>query len=282
VPIAVAASVARIRADVAAEREQGRRVALVPTMGALHEGHLALVSRALEIADAAVVSIFVNPLQFGAGEDLEAYPRTPDEDLAMLEAMGVRSVFMPPVSELYPHGDIETRISAGEAGAVFEGAARPGHFDGMLTVVAKLFNTVQPQVALFGQKDAQQLFLVRRMVRDLDIPVAIESVPIVRQDDGLALSSRNRYLSPGERRSALALPHALDAVAASASEGAEAALAAGREIVAGEPLVDLDYLAIVDPATFRAVGTGFRGQALAVVAAKVGGTRLIDNQAVVL
>ena len=217
-----------------------RTVALVPTMGALHDGHLALVDRALDMASTVVVSIFVNPLQFGPTEDLDKYPRTLEADVAALEARGVHYVFAPTVDVMYPHGDLETRVTAGAVGDLFEGATRPGHFDGMLTVVSKLFNIVQPTYAMFGQKDAQQVFLVSRMVDDLNLPVRIEEVDTVRATDGLALSSRNRYLSAEDRQAGLTLSRALSAAAASASSGRDAALSAADAVLAS-PGVAVDY-----------------------------------------
>ncbi|MEU1130907.1 pantoate--beta-alanine ligase, partial [Streptomyces sp. NPDC005900] len=211
---------------------EGRR-AVVMTMGALHEGHASLIRAARRIAGPdgeVVVTVFVNPLQFGAGEDLDRYPRTLDADLKIAEQAGADTVFAPGVDEVYPGGEPQVRVSAGPMGTVLEGATRPGHFDGMLTVVAKLLHLTRPDVALFGQKDAQQLALIRRMVRDLNFPVEIVGVPTVREDDGLALSSRNRYLSPDERRTALALSQALFA-----GRDRHAAQEALRARAAGEP-----------------------------------------------
>jgi pantoate--beta-alanine ligase len=255
--------------------ETAGSVAFVPTMGALHDGHLALVRRAIELADTVVVSIFVNPLQFGAGEDLDRYPRDLDADLEALPDDVL--VFAPPVAELYPDGPTGTRVTAGEAGTRFEGASRPGHFDGMLTVVAKLLNIVRPDVVVFGQKDAQQVFLVKRMVRDLDFAVRVEVVETVREDGGLALSSRNRYLDAEQRRAALALSAALAAAAASAGSR-DSALGAAREVLNDESSVEVDYLELVDPETFLPVPDDYRGPATAIVAARVGTTRLIDNR----
>ncbi len=257
-------------------------IALVPTMGALHDGHLSLVRRARELAGTVVVSIFVNPLQFGAGEDLDAYPRTLDADLAALAAEGVEYVFAPTAREMYPFGPSETRVSAGHIGTLLEGATRPGHFDGMLTVVAKLFNIVRPDVAVFGQKDAQQVFLVRRMVAELNLPLTIEVVPTVREADGLALSSRNRFLDAGARRAALALSSALQAADAAASEGLVELLAEATANFGDHDDVTLDYLVVVDPASFLPVDEHFRGPATALVAARVGATRLIDNTPITL
>lgn len=261
------------------ERAMGRSVAFVPTMGALHDGHLALVRHAHEVADVVVVSIFVNPLQFGPTEDLDRYPRNLDSDVAAL-ADPELIVFAPTVAELYPDGEPQTTIAAGRVATLFEGATRPGHFDGMLTVVAKLFNLVQPDVAVFGRKDAQQVYLVRRMIADLNLPLRLDVVDTVREPDGLALSSRNRYLSEDDRRAALVLSAALEAAAASAGQGADFARVAGRNLVAEEPMAELDYFDLVDPATFLPVPADFRGEATAIIAARVGTTRLIDNRTV--
>ncbi|MDQ4137218.1 MAG: pantoate--beta-alanine ligase, partial [Actinomycetota bacterium] len=212
---------------VAALREtlRGKDVALVPTMGALHDGHLALVDRAREVRDSVVASIFVNPLQFGHAEDLDKYPRTLDDDLRQLGERGVDFVFAPSVAEMYPDGAVETRVTAGAVGNTLEGRSRPGHFDGVLTVVAKLLNAAQPGVVVFGQKDAQQVFLVKRMVRDLNFPVSVEVVETVRAEDGLALSSRNRFLNPAERRAARVIPRALEAAESAAERGIDAVVA---------------------------------------------------------
>jgi pantoate--beta-alanine ligase len=251
------------RQDLAAARaELPGRVAVVMTMGALHEGHAALVRRARELADSVLVTVFVNPLQFGANEDLDRYPRTLEADLALCEREGAALVFAPTPDVVYPDEPV-VRVGAGSIGEGFEGASRPGHFDGVLTVVLKLMNLTRPDVALFGQKDAQQLAAIRRMVADLDVPVEVVAVPTVREPDGLALSSRNRYLSEEERQAALVLSKAL----------ATGDVDEGRALIAAEPLVTLDYLERVDPRTFEAAPDGD----LLVVAAKVGTTRLIDN-----
>jgi pantoate--beta-alanine ligase len=287
-------AIAQVREVVAKARAAGARVALVPTMGALHAGHLALVQRAREIADVTIVSIFVNPLQFGPGEDLERYPRMLEADLRTLAPLEVAAVFAPSVAELYPPqpgsseptpagaGRCGTRVAAGHVATLFEGATRPGHFDGVLTVVSKLLNIVQPDVVLFGHKDAQQVFLVKRMLADLNVPVAVEVVPIVREDGGLALSSRNRYLSAEQKQSAMALSASLAAAAASAPAGRDAVLAAAREVLDAEQSVKLDYFAIVDPDTFLPIAAEYRGPALAILAAYVGTTRLIDNRLITL
>ena len=262
---------------------------LVPTMGGLHEGHATLVRTAREANSVVVASIFVNPLQFGDPADLERYPRTFDEDLRLLAACGADVVFAPSVEAMYPGGEPRVRVGAGRMGEVFEGASRPGHFDGMLTVVAKLLNLGRPAAdaryrAYFGEKDAQQLALIRRMVLDLNLPVDIEGVPTVRDTDGLALSSRNRFLAPEERRAALVLSRVLGDLRGRAARGEALDLVAARAEVMREERVHLDYLDVVDPATFTPV-TGMDqgvagddgGRALAVVAARVGAVRLIDN-----
>lgn len=251
-------------------------------MGALHAGHLALVARAANCADVVIVSIFVNPLQFNANADLEKYPRTLENDLLQLDAFGVAAVFAPTVVEMYPNGPNETHVVSGAVGSLYEGQSRVGHFNGVLTVVSKLLNIVQPQFVLFGQKDAQQVFLVKRMVADLDIPVAVEVVPTVREHDGLALSSRNRFLDTREKRAALGLSIALEAAEASADLGIDAVLAAAQSVLMGENLVELDYLAVVDPVTFLPVDDGYQGRVVVLVAALVGATRLIDNQVIFL
>ncbi|GAA4050516.1 pantoate--beta-alanine ligase [Nonomuraea soli] len=249
------------------------RVALVPTMGALHEGHRSLIRLAHKHADHVVVSVFVNPLQFGPNEDFSRYPRTFEQDLAACEAEGVAAVFAPSVEEMYP-SPLQVTVSSGTMGTIVEGAVRPGHFDGVLTVVLKLFNLVRPDVALFGQKDAQQLAVIRRMVADLNVPVEIVGAPTLREDDGLAMSSRNVYLSADERVRALALSRALRA--GEAERAPSAVLRAARAVLAGEG-IEPDYLVLVDPATFTEVDDKYYGTAVLAVAARIGTTRLIDN-----
>jgi pantoate--beta-alanine ligase len=260
-------------------------VVLVPTMGALHDGHRALLRAARDQAGpdgSVMVSIFVNPLQFRPGEDLDRYPRTLDEDLAMCASEGVRAVFVPSAAEMYPGGQPEVTVDPGPAGRVFEGEFRPGFFDGVLTVVLKLFHLVRPDIAVFGEKDAQQLMLVRRMVIDTNLDIVIASVPTVRDADGLATSSRNRYLSAADRALALTLSASLRAGQARAAEGAAAVQAAAEQVLRSQPAVVVDYIAVVDPRTFGPVAPQAAGAALIVVAAKVGATRLIDNMPVVL
>ena len=256
------------------------RIVLVPTMGALHAGHLELVRRAHALGSIVVVSIFVNPLQFGAGEDLERYPRTLDDDLAALATENVAFVFAPTAREMYPDGASDTRVAAGSVGSLYEGATRPGHFDGMLTVVAKLLNIVSPDAAVFGQKDGQQAFLVQRMVADMNVPSLIDVVDTVRESSGLALSSRNRYLDDDEHVAAQALFAALLAAAQAADLGTSAALGAAHAQLATAPLVRLDYLVIVHPQSFRPVNDDYHGSARVLVAARVGTTRLIDNMSI--
>ena len=266
--------VARNRTDLVKARGQGS-VALVPTMGALHEGHRSLIREARARADQVVVSIFVNPLQFSPNEDFSRYPRTFDADLEACRAEGVDAVFAPAADDMYPPGR-QVSVQSGEMGTIVEGAVRPGHFDGVLTVVLKLFNLVQPDVAIFGQKDAQQLAMIRRMAADLDLPIDIVGAPTVREPDGLALSSRNRYLSAGERQVALALSRALRAGAVE-SVPSKIRAAALTVLEGAAPGLALDYLVLVDPATFAEVNESYRGEAVLAVAAKVGTTRLIDN-----
>ena len=252
------------RSDLAAARDAlPGRVAVVMTMGALHAGHAELVRVARSRADSVVATVFVNPLQFGADEDLERYPRTLEADLALLEREGADVVFTPTPHVVYPDGAPTVRVSAGALGEVLEGASRPGHFDGVLTVVCKLLQLTRPDVALFGQKDAQQLTGIRLMVRDLDLPVEVVAVPTVREPDGLALSSRNRYLSQDERQTALVLSQALQL----------RDVDAGRRLFSGTRGAHLHYLERVDAASFTTSPDGD----LLVVAARVGTTRLNDN-----
>ncbi len=263
-------------------------VVLVPTMGALHDGHRVVLRRARELAQpdgSVVVSVFVNPLQFGRGEDLDRYPRTLEQDVAVCCEEGAAVVFAPGRAQMYPAEQM-IMVSPGRMGRVFEGRSRPGFFDGVLTVVLKLLQLVQPDLAVFGEKDAQQLALIRRMTADLNLRVKIAAAPIVRDPDGLASSSRNSYLSAAERATALALPRALQAGAAAAATGRAAAspaavLAAAQASLdaaaAADPPLYLDYLALADPATFDEVGESYRGPALLLAACTVGTTRLIDN-----
>ncbi len=274
--------VARTRLGLAAARRGlAAPVVLVPTMGALHEGHRALLRQAREIASpngCVVVSVFVNPLQFGPGEDLDRYPRTLPDDVLIAAEEGADLVFAPNAAQMYPRPQLIT-VDPGPVGRVLEGESRPGHFAGVLTVVAKLLQLVRPDVAVFGEKDAQQLALVRRMVADLDLGVEIVGVPIVRDPDGLAISSRNRFLSPAERRTALLLSAALRAGQEAAHAGPAAVRKAAGEVLAttADPPLQPDYLALVDPDTFGEIGEDYSGPARLLVAARVGSTRLIDN-----
>ncbi|MBQ0985309.1 pantoate--beta-alanine ligase [Streptomyces sp. F63] len=310
-PSGPAPALIRTAAGLRSLRRRGER-AVVMTMGALHAGHAALIRAARDRVGPdgqVVVTVFVNPLQFGAGEDLDRYPRTLDVDLALAAREGADAVFAPSADEVYPGGEPQVRISAGPMGERLEGASRPGHFDGMLTVVAKLLHLTAPDLALYGEKDAQQLALIRRMARDLNFPVRIVGVPTVREPDGLALSSRNRYLSASERGTALALSRALAAGREAGrparsvtpgdrapsvtpgtplpepppapAAGPDAVRAAARAVLdeAAEhrPPLETDYLALVDPSDFTEVPAGHRGEAVLAVAARVGTTRLIDN-----
>jgi pantoate--beta-alanine ligase len=252
-------------------------VAVVMTMGALHEGHAALIRQARRRARHVVVTIFLNPLQFGPREDLSRYPRTVDSDLEICAREGVDLVFTPTPDVIYPDGDPGVRVSAGPLGDVLEGQARAGHFDGVLTVVGKLLHLTRPDLAYYGQKDAQQLLLIRRMVRDLDFPVEVVAVPTVREHDDLAMSSRNIYLTASDREVALALSRALRAGAAAAIEGPSAVRRAARAVLVAEPLALVDYLVLVHPQSLLDVPEWYRGEALLAVAARVGTTRLIDN-----
>jgi pantoate--beta-alanine ligase len=273
-------AVAETVADLRALRAQlPGPVVLVPTMGALHEGHRTLVRAARAHGGRVVVSVFVNPTQFGPGEDYDRYPRTWDDDLAALAAEGVDLVFHPGVDEVYPPGPLGVTVTPGPLGSVLEGAVRPGHFAGVLTVVAKLFGLVRPDVAVFGEKDYQQLTLIRAMARELALGVEVVGVPTVREDDGMALSSRNRYLSPAERSAAAAISAALRAGAEAGPRGADAVLAAARAVLAGAPELVPDYLELTDPDLGPAPSTG---PARLLVAARAGTTRLIDNLAVTL
>ncbi|MDG2535643.1 pantoate--beta-alanine ligase [Sphingomonas sp. HITSZ_GF] len=270
-----------LREAISAWRQAGERIALVPTMGALHDGHMALVEAAKRSAQRVVVSIFVNPKQFGANEDLAKYPRKEAADSRMLAGAGVDVLWMPPVEVVYPEG-FATNVSVSGVSEVLEGAHRPGHFDGVATVVAKLFNQVQPDVALFGEKDWQQLAVIRRMTTDLNLPVEIQSVLTQRDDDGLALSSRNAYLMPEDRAKAVALPRALGAAARAISEGGEveAALAQARDTLTAAGF-EIDYVALADAETLEAVAALEPGRPLRLLAAaRIGTTRLIDNIAV--
>lgn len=271
-------TVAELRGWTGAARREGHTIALVPTMGALHAGHLALVAEARRRAARVVMSLFVNPLQFGPAEDFQRYPRNVERDAALAEAAGVDLLYLPSVATMYPP-DSETRVVPGAAGAHWEGEIRPGHFVGVLTVVAKFFHQVQPHLAIFGQKDIQQLTLIRRMVADLDLPVEIVMVPTVRESDGLALSSRNAYLDSVARIHARALSQGLFAARAAWDRGERLPERLREEILGvlnGAPGLELQYLAIVDPGMLQPVETAGVGTIIAL-AVRVGSTRLIDN-----
>ena len=287
--MSAAPALARTREELAgllaAARAGGQEVALVPTMGALHEGHASLMRVAREnVADGPlVVSIFVNPLQFGAGEDLDRYPRTLDEDLKVCEREGVDIVFAPSADEVYPGGEPRVTVEPGPLAAVLEGSTRPGHFRGVLTVVAKLFGLVRPDVAVFGEKDYQQLVLIRRMVLDLNLPVRVVGAPTQREVDGLALSSRNRYLEAEQRQEAVALSRTLLAAREVAEHGADVALDAARAELRRTVGVDLDYLVLTDPDLGELPPDVPAGtEARILVAARIGSTRLIDNMPITL
>jgi pantoate--beta-alanine ligase len=273
---AVAESLAELRALRA---DLPGPVALVPTMGALHEGHRTLVRAARERAGSVVVSVFVNPTQFGPDEDFDRYPRTWEADLAALAEEGADVVFHPEVAEVYPPGAAGVTVDPGPLGGVLEGAVRPGHFAGVLTVVAKLFGLVRPDLAFFGEKDYQQLTLVRAMARELALGVEVVGVPTVREDDGMALSSRNRYLSPEQRATAAAISAALRAGAAAGPDGSAAVLAAARAVLAEASGVLPDYLELTGPELGPPPPNG---PARLLVAARAGTTRLIDNTAIEL
>lgn len=264
-----------LAAAISNARQHGKRIGFVPTMGALHDGHISLVELAKQNADFVVVSIFVNPLQFAANEDFDKYPRNLQADAEKLAAVDVDVVFAPTVQDVYPNGDAITQHS-GPVGKTFEGAVRPSHFDGMLTVVARLFDLVQPNAAVFGQKDAQQLFLVRQMVANSNHrwnALEVIAAPIVREPSGLPMSSRNRYLSESERKIADGINQVLRQAQIVGLDAVKAKL---------DPAIRLDYVALVNPNTFEAVDEGFRGQALLIFAGRVGNTRLLDNLSITI
>lgn len=265
-------------AELTTALPEGRRV-VVMTMGALHDGHLALVRRAKELGGHVIVTIFVNPTQFTDPADLQRYPRTVEADCALLATQAVDVVFIPDVEEMYPDGVQTITVSAGQIGETLEGIHRPGHFDGVLTVVLKLLHLTRADVALFGEKDAQQLIAVRAMVRDFSLPVEIVSVPTVREADGLALSSRNVFLSREERESALVLRDALSEACRRAKdgEGADAMRATGYTVLAEATGMILDYFDVIDPTSAEPVSSDYRGDVMIVIAARLGKTRLIDS-----
>jgi pantoate--beta-alanine ligase len=274
----VLTTVAAMRAACRAVRQRGQTLGFVPTMGALHAGHLALIKTASAQCDVVAASIFVNPKQFGPNEDFAKYPRSFEQDCALLEAEGAELVFAPPVEEIYQPG-ASTMVEVEGVSDRLDGVSRPGHFRGVATVVAKLFHIVAPDRAFFGQKDAAQVAVLRRMVRDLNFDLELVVCPTVREADGLAMSSRNRYLSPPERAQALVLSRALNAMLAAYQAGERTAarlLEIGREVIAMEPQVRIDYLTIVDPDTLLPLEFVSAG-VMAAIAAHVGATRLIDN-----
>jgi len=270
----IISSVEDLSTTVSNARQHGKRIGFVPTMGALHDGHISLVEIAKQNADFVVVSIFVNPLQFADNEDFDKYPRNLQADAEKLAAVGVDVVFAPTVQDVYPNGDAITQHS-GRVGKTFEGSVRPEHFDGMLTVVARMFDLVQPNVAVFGKKDAQQLFLIQRMVRESNHrwnDLKIIAAPIIREQSGLAMSSRNRYLSASERTIAESINVAL--------KEAQTGIAAVKAKL--DPAIRLDYVALVDPNTFEEIDERFKGQALLIFAGRVGNTRLLDNLSITI
>ena len=275
----VIAFAAEALAWVRAQQHAGKSVGLVPTMGALHAGHLSLVERSQQECDCTVASIFVNPTQFGPHEDFNKYPRPLEADLEMLAAAGVDMAFVPTVGEMYPTG-FNTHVDPGALGQPWEGAFRPGHFRGMLTVVLKLFEMLPANRAYFGQKDFQQTVLVRRMVTDLNLPIEIVICPTVRDDDGLALSSRNAFLSPAQRKTALSISHGLRMAKQQFAAGQRDATKLRelvRQTIAAEPSLEIQYIAVVDPASLAELSE-ITDSAAILVAAKVGSTRLIDNE----
>jgi pantoate--beta-alanine ligase len=281
--VAVAASTSDLRALVAGARRSGKSIGLVPTMGALHEGHASLIRQARAATGYVVVSIFVNPTQFGPNEDLSRYPRPLEADLAVCTTCGADVAFVPSVESIYPAG-FRTFVEVTGLQDVLEGASRPGHFRGVATVVLKLFNLVQPDIAWFGQKDAQQVSIVKQMVRDLALPLEIRVGPTVREADGLALSSRNQYLTPTQRQAAVVLAQALEAAQASIAAGerdASRVQKAMARLINAAPGAELDYAAVVDAENLQPLGT-LHGPTLLALAVRFGTTRLIDNALVAL
>ena len=279
-------TVSELSTELATARQSGKKISFVPTMGAIHAGHLSLIEIAKKQSGLVVASIFVNPLQFNSASDFDLYPRNEAADTAALESAGIDVLFLPSVEEIYPNGKVNTH-SAGPIGDIFEGQARKEHFDGMLTVVARLFEIVSPDVAVFGAKDAQQLFLIRRMLQqeknsDWGSKLQLVEGPTIRESTGLALSSRNQRLSASEMQVALSLSEALDKAhkCAASGEGISSALGEAMKVFSSNPEAKLDYLALVNPESFEALEDGFTGQALMIVAAEVGNVRLIDNRSI--
>jgi pantoate--beta-alanine ligase len=280
-------TVSELRDEIAQARQSGKRISFVPTMGAIHAGHLSLIEIAKKQAGLVVASIFVNPLQFNSTSDFDLYPRNESADATALESAGADVLFLPAVDEIYPNKDMKNTRSAGPIGELYEGQARKAHFDGMLTVVARLFEIVTPDVAVFGTKDAQQLFLIRRMLKqetssDWANKLQIIEGPTIRESTGLALSSRNQRLSSEELKVALSLSDALDKAhkCAASGERISSALGEAMKVFSSNPEAKLDYLEVVDPESFEALEDGFTGQALMIVAAEVGNVRLIDNRSI--
>jgi pantoate--beta-alanine ligase len=278
-------TVSELRDEIAQARQSGKRISFVPTMGAIHAGHLSLIEIAKKQSGLVVASIFVNPLQFNSTSDFDLYPRNESADTTSLESAGTDVLFLPAVDEIYPNKDMKNTRSAGQIGELYEGQARKAHFDGMLTVVARLSEIVTPDVAVFGAKDAQQLFLIRRMLKDetnSDWASKLQIIegPTIRESTGLALSSRNQRLSSEELKVALSLSDALDKAhkCAASGEGISSALGEAMKVFSSNPEAKLDYLEVVDPESFEALEDGFTGQALMIVAAEVGNVRLIDNR----
>jgi pantoate--beta-alanine ligase len=278
-------TVQELKAELALAKQSGKEISFVPTMGAIHEGHLSLIKLAKENSDLVVASIFVNPLQFTSKSDFDQYPRDESADGPHLASAGTDILFLPSVAEIYPNGYMANTRSAGPIGELYEGKSRKGHFDGMLTVVARLFEIVSPDAAVFGSKDAQQLFLIRRMLKqehdaswakDLEI---IEG-PTIRESNGLALSSRNQRLNSEEALVALTLSKALDQAQLAAPSGVLEAHREAMTVFSANPEAKLDYLAVVNPESFEPLKEGFTGQALMIVAAEVGNVRLIDNRSI--
>ena len=280
-------TVSELTLELAQARQSGKKISFVPTMGAIHAGHLSLIEIAKKQSGFVIASIFVNPLQFNSTSDFDLYPRDESKDTAALESAGVDILFLPSVEEIYPNGEMKNTHSAGTIGDLYEGQSRKAHFDGMLTVVARLFEIVTPDVAIFGAKDAQQLFLIKRMVQQEKNSswasnLQIIEGPTIRESNGLALSSRNQRLSSSQMQVALSLSEALDKAHKCAASG-EAISSAHREamkVFSSNPEAKLDYLAVVDPESFEALEDGFTGQALMIVAAEVGNVRLIDNRSI--
>jgi pantoate--beta-alanine ligase len=275
--VKVLATLEGIKEELDVHRRAGSTIGVVPTMGALHDGHLSLVRAAREGCEVVVLSIFVNPLQFGPNEDFRNYPRTIKQDLAAADRAGVDLVFLPDVHDMYPDELPQVGVSSGSLGDVLEGASRPGHFDGVCTVVAKLFNILRPDSVYFGQKDAQQVAVIRRMIEDLSYPIELHVCPTLREADGLALSSRNAYLSPEQRQRATILYLSLEAGREALETAGDPTLAEKKmnEVLEADPYVEVDYARAVNPSTFESPAPG--DEVLLVVAAKVGRTRLIDN-----